>query len=360
MPPRRPQLKPGLRRVWRDGSTLQLGVDPGHAVVIGGLDPGAARVLESLDGTRDLRGVAIGAARLGVDGRRLDELLGLLAGAGVLEDGAAEGRALAGLSRDERDRLAPDVTAASLLPRRDRGRGLIGRRRAVVQVTGAGRVGASVATLLAAAGVGAVVVEDAGLTQHADVAPAGVSPGDVGARRQEAAVRAARRVAPSVRSTLPAGRAPDLVVLSPAAGAEARPADLLLRAGIPHLVVRVRETTGLVGPLVLPGRSSCQRCHDLHRADRDPAWPRIAAQLAGSSRGAVAACDTVLATAVAAHASLQVLAFLDGDPAPSAVDGTLEIAQADGRVRRRSWGVHPACGCTWDRPEERRMDPEPA
>ena len=70
----------------------------------------------------------------------------------------------------------------------------------------------------------------------------------------------------------------------------------------------------------------------------------------------VAACDTVLATAVAAHAALQALAFLDGDPAPPAVDGTLEISQADGRVRRRSWGVHPACGCSWDG----RLDAEPA
>ena len=35
----------------------------------------------------------------------------------------------------------------------------------------------------------------------------------------------------------------------------------------------------------------------------------------------------MLATAVAAHAALQVLAFLDGDPAPPAVDGTLEISR---------------------------------
>ena len=360
MPPRRPQLKPGLRRVWRDVSTLQLGVDPRHAVVIGGLDAGAARVIESLDGTRDLRGVALGAARVGVDGQRLDELLGLLARAGVLEDAAAAGRALAGLPASERDRLAPDATAAALLPGRPRGRGLVGRRRAVVQVTGAGRVGASVATLLAASGVGAVVVEDAGTTQLGDVAPAGLTPDDVGARRQEAVVRAARRIAPSVRSTLPSGRAPDLVVLSPAAGSDAGPADPLLRAGIPHLVARVRETTGVVGPLVLPGRSSCQRCHDLHRADRDPAWPRIAAQLAGSTRGPAPPCDTALATAVAAHAALQVLAYLDGDPTPPTVDGTLEITQADGRVRRRSWGLHPACGCSWDRLGDRSRDAEPA
>jgi hypothetical protein len=100
---------------------------------------------------------------------------------------------------------------------------------------------------------------------------------------------------------------------------------------------------------VLPGRSSCHRCHELHRTDRDPAWPGIAAQLLSGPRHRSAACDTVLATAVAAHTALQVLAYLDGDPAPPAVDGTLEIAQADGSVRRRSWAPHPLCGCQWAR-----------
>ena len=104
MPTQRPQLKPALRRVWRDGSTLQLGVDPARAVVIGGLDAGSARLLESLDGSRDLRGLTVGAARLGVDADRLQELLGLLSKAGVLEDAAADHRALAGLGRPERDR----------------------------------------------------------------------------------------------------------------------------------------------------------------------------------------------------------------------------------------------------------------
>lgn len=355
MPPRRPLLKPGLRRVWRDGTTLQLGVDPTSAVVIGGLDAGAARVIESLDGTRDLEGVVLRAERLGVDAGRVDELLGVLTRSGVLADGASTGRTL-GVNRDERERLAPDLTAASLLPGAGDGLArLVRRRRSVVQVVGAGRVGASVVTLLAAAAVGAVVVEDAGIAQLADVAPAGAGTDDVGARRQDVAVRVARRLAPSVRSTLPAGRPrPDLVVLCPPPGAEPAPADGLLRTGTAHLVARVRETTGVVGPLVLPGVSSCQRCHDLHRADRDPAWPRVAAQLAAGSRHPAAACDTVLATAVAAHAALQALAWLDGDPAPPAVDGTLEIAQADGRVRRRSWLPHPACGCRW-----RQQDPAP-
>jgi hypothetical protein len=58
------------------------------------------------------------------------------------------------------------------------------------------------------------------------------------------------------------------------------------------------------------------------------------------------ACDVVLATAVASHAALQVLSFLDSGAAPS-MDGTLHIRLPDGLVRRRSWSQHPACGCGW-------------
>jgi hypothetical protein len=351
----RPQLKPALRRLWRDGTTLQLGPDPARAVVIGGLDARSARLVESLDGSQDLTGLHATAARMGIGSTQVDDLLVLLARSGVLEDAAADHSVLGAIPRDERDRLAPDLAAASLArPGADGGGvGVISRRRSrVVAVHGAGRVGAALAALLAAAGVGTLVVEDAATTVWGDVSPAGLGPDDVGARRQDAASRAVRRFAPSVRTR--AGTSGSLtphiaVVTGEPVGHDARAVDRLVRAGVPHLFARVRDVTGLVGPLVLPGRSSCQRCHDLHRADRDPAWPSIAAQLSSAGRHRVVAGDVVLATAVAAHAGLQVLAFLDGDPAPPTLDGTLEIGQPDGLVRRRSWSAHPACGCAWHR-----------
>lgn len=359
----RPVLKPALRRVWRDATTLQLGLDPERAVVIGGLDPGAVRLVESLDGTRDVPGVLDAAEALGVDRWRAGELIELLDRSGVLDDAATDRRPLRQLAGPERERLAPDLAAASALRRApDGGVAVLARRRAaVIAVHGAGRVGASVTSLLAAAGVGTVVVDDPAITRPADTAPAGLTSADVGRRRQDAAEAAARRASSSVRARPPRGRdRPDLAVLAADGLVAPAATDPLVRRGVPHLFATVREGTGVVGPLVLPGRSSCQRCHDLRRADRDPAWPSIAAQLAGAGPRDTPPCDVVLATAVAAHAALQVLAFLDspeGDDGtdraavgpPLAVDGTLEISQADGRVRRRSWSMHPLCGCGWAR-----------
>jgi hypothetical protein len=49
----------------------------------------------------------------------------------------------------------------------------------------------------------------------------------------------------------------DLVVLSDYLVADPRMVRDLHGRGVPHLVVRVRDGTGLVGPLVIPGVTSC-------------------------------------------------------------------------------------------------------
>src|SRR5262249_62048557 len=83
--------------------------------------------------------------------------------------------------------------------------------------------------------------------------------------------------------------------------------EVLKRDNVPHLAAAASEAIGVVGPLVLPGDTACLRCLDLTRAERDPAWPLILAQL---TRGGAdpPACDTVLAAALAAQAAAPALA----------------------------------------------------
>jgi len=122
---------------------------------------------------------------------------------------------------------------------------------------------------------------------------------------------------------------------------------MLVSHGVPHLAASASEAIGVVGPLVLPGHSACLRCLDLARTERDPAWPLILAQLASQATADPLACDTVLATMVAAQAAAQALAFLDqGAQAAAAVtNGTLELVLPGWQWRRRTWHPHPQCGC---------------
>ena len=145
--------------------------------------------------------------------------------------------------------------------------------------------------------------------------------------------------------------ATDLVVLADYLVTEPRVLRELHRAHVAHLPVRMRDDTGLVGPLVVPGVTSCLQCGDLHRSDRDAAWPAVAAQLRGVVGNASRA--TVLATAALALSQVELVIRAvchADDPArapapPPTLDTTLEL-QADGHsIAARRWSRHPHCPC---------------
>jgi hypothetical protein len=294
-------LKPGLVPVWRDGDTLQLGIDPRRGVLVCGIGRAAA-LIGLLDGSRDQRAMLAAARAEGITDEITDRLIGLLIAAGVLDDFPA--RALPVIPDEARSRLAPELATTSLAHGDGDGgaRALARRTGTRVRVYGTGQVGAGIATLLASAGIGHVAGRDSAV----------------------------------------AGRA-DLAVLTGPHGPEL--AARLVASGVPHLAATAGEAIGVVGPLVVPGRTACLHCLDLARTDRDPAWPLIRAQLIGC-QPATPACDGVLATSVAAQASLQMLAFIDrGGRADAVTNGTLELVLPDWQWRRRSWRPHPACDC---------------
>ncbi|WP_277439993.1 TOMM precursor leader peptide-binding protein [Streptomyces sp. SPB162] len=357
-------LKTAMRRSWRDRESVQFGIDPAHAVVLDQVDGAAAGFLDLLDGTRGAASLTRDAVALGLDARQVRQLLGLLAEGGVLDDATAHAR----LSEAVRhrtaaiDRLRPDLAALSVVHAGAGGAAgrMRDRRVARVRVRGAGRVGAAVAALLSAAGVGRVEVLDCGRVEPWDVSPAGIPAEHIGERRDAAARGAVRRAAPDPRAAAlgrrgpRAGREPadprlSLVVVAPRDGLaayapEPRETERLLTAGIPHLYTGVVEGMGVVGPLVVPGRTGCAGCLALRLADEDPAWPRMLAQLRSGRAPGVPACDIALATVVAGLATAHALAFLDGGAPPSS-GARVEIALA-----RLSMEVRPVpgdirCGC---------------
>ncbi len=279
---------------------MQIGVDPRRAVAISGMSH-ASDVIRLLDGSRDRAGVLAEAGRRGVPAVVAERVLTVLAAAGVLIDYPAQ--LLRSVPADLRRRLRPVLAAAALGSQdADGGARLLARRSATtVTVSGAGLVAESLADLLTRSGL------------------------------------AARR------GQLADGGEADLLVLvghqSPSQTTE------LLRLSRPHLSVTASEGIGVVGPLVRPGSTACLRCLDLTRAERDPAWPLILAQLSRCSADPPA-CDPVLAAAVAAQAGAVVVAFADGGVlAQAAVNGTLELLAPGWQWRRRSWRPHPACCC---------------
>jgi hypothetical protein len=221
---------------------------------------------------------------------------------------------------------------------------LAARAVAAVAVHGTSRLAPTLASTLAAAGVGWVQLLHGSEVGVADACPGGLCPSDEGRRFGIAAVDAVRRAAPEVDTTpIPRDRAADLVLLT-----DSGPIDSTVRAamhldGLAHLACRVRGSEAVVGPLVIPGVTSCLRCVDLHRTDRDPAWPALAVQFIAKPRYR-APSDVSLCMATAGIAAVQALAYLDRQQ-PATLEGTLEWRLPDWRVRRRSWPAHHGCDC---------------
>jgi hypothetical protein len=306
-----------LLPVWRDRDTLQIGIDSRRAVALTGM-AGIAWVIGLLDGSRDRAQVIQAAVDRGMPAEAAERVLALLATAGVLDDFPAG--TLRVLSPPLRARLAAELATVSLARGDGDGgaRTLARRLAAQVRIHGGGRIGAGIASLLATSGVGRVV--------HAGTGNDG--------------------------SKSPGQERPDLAVL-----VGRQPLDLrasLMRELIPHLAASADEAIGIVGPLVIPGRTACLRCMDLTRSERDPAWPLILAQLAGRAPEPLA-CDAPLAAAVAAQAAAQALSFIDRAAAAGAVtNGTLELFLPEWQWRRRTWPHHRDCACdsTTTRPGE--------
>jgi bacteriocin biosynthesis cyclodehydratase domain-containing protein len=339
------QIKPGLRTVWRGDGIVQVGLDARHGAVLEGLTPPDRALVELLVAGIDESDLPADVSS--PEGARAQALVRLLAGRGVLVDRRAGRDVLARVARDA-PRLGPDAAVWSVV-HDDAGDGwelLAARADRVVEIRGAGRTGTALATSLASAGVGQVDLVDERPVAPADVGPAGAARSDVGGPAHRAVLRAetALRGPHGALPTAAPASGPDLAVLVHESAADSTEAAALVRAGLPHLAVVVRERGVLVGPLVLPGRSPCLRCLDLQRADRDPAWPRVLAQL--TARRARVPQETASALLAASLAALQVLGHLDGRRRPAALAATLEVELPDGLVSRRPWAPHPSCGCT--------------
>lgn len=313
---------PRHRRIWDRGpNSRQIGLDPQTAVLVEDLVPALAAMLDEIGtgelddgrgvGTEPLlaRAVARGAPRPAAE-RLLVELIR----SGGLVDAAAEAL------------QARSATAATVL------------------VDGDGPLAIGVVIGLAAAGV-TVCHRARGTVRAADLGT-GLLDADVGRPRSDAATDAVRRLVPDARTGAPTAR-PDLVVLCDAAIPDPVRVDALLADRVRHLPVRLSDGLGVVGPLVLPGRTPCLRCVELHHGDRDPSWPLLAAQLANRIGRADSACTL----ATAALATAQVLRALGTDGgAPPTVAAVLELDPSTGTLVRRVTAPHAGCGCVTGRP----------
>ena len=356
---RRYSLLHGIRLIARDRDSIQIGTDPPRTVVLRHAPTESLSLLRQLDGRR-----AAGQVISDHDGDPLvwHGLLARLLALDLLVDaGPGDRRPATDTHPDGRGQALPrraggqlDTERSALTHRygaRSAERILQARDDAVVVIRGSSTPAIAIAVGLASAGVGHVhhqADRPAGrpLRAHSSAQPsalASTQSAPSSALRDGTDVAAQlRRVSPSIRVHAPAAhQCPDIVVLAGRTMPDLGLAASLSRDGIAHLAVRAGAVRAVVGPLVLPGRSSCLSCAHRYRTEADPGWPAVARTLAEHPADAPA----FLSAAVAALAVGQVLDHLDGATRPASIGGTLEWASGDVGPRRRTWPLHPDCGC---------------
>ncbi len=340
-PPVRIRLNPATRLLWRGVDSVQLELGR-QAVVLEGVDATTIRHLvapavpvDAPDGAPD------DSADLMRADPRLDALIDALGRRGFAW-AEPESR------RPPESRIPPRLGAELAALRIRHGRRardlLAARSQARVVINGGGRAAPLLAAIVGAAGVGHVHVAGSGKVRLGSLVPAGPGIGDEGRDYEQVCAEAVTRAAPEARTTAPTSLEPaDLVVLTADGPVDESARRLLHEDAQAHLVVQSSGDHLSVGPLVLPGLTSCLHCADLHRLDRDPAWSALAVQLANPAKYPPAS-DIALVSLAASVAAVHVIAFLDGDE-PASVNGTIELEQPDWRLRRRSWPPRPDCDC---------------
>jgi hypothetical protein len=310
-------------------------VGPDAGVVLDGLSEAEIAMAESLDGSRDTTALYAAAGIAGIAPDRVSALIETLNEHHLLVDTATD-RAWLSTVRAQRLRpLRPDTTAMALsaayhLP----GDGfdhIAARSAQHVVISGEGDLPCALADLLRAGGIGRVSVG----AQAANVLDL-----ELRGRRSGAGPAAFGR-APD--PPLP----PDLVVLAAIGALHADTGEPWLRRGIPHLPLVVQAHRVQVGPLITGGTGPCLSCMDLHRRDRDAAWPAVLSQLSPGwplRPDAPVNVESTLRAMTVGVAAMIVHTCLDGQPVSN--DVSLELSLPWPASLSRRWFRHSLCQCT--------------
>jgi hypothetical protein len=310
----RPRLKSHVQLLRRGTGSLQLGLCPDVGVVLEGLSDAEIALAEGLDGTRTIHTVYAVAASAGVNADRVAALIEILNEHHLLVDPS--------------DRCDQAAT----------------RSRQHVVVSGDGDLPCALADLLRVGGIGTVSVGanavntlDLELRAH-------------GAANSRSATANSRSATATPDPALDISALPDLVVLAAMGAVRADAGAPWLRRGIPHLPLVVQAHRVQVGPLIAAGTVApgpCLACMDLHRRDRDPAWPALLSQLSPTwplRLGAAVTLESTLTAMAIGVAAMIVHACLDGQPVPN--DLSLELSLPWPNILTRRWFRHPMCECT--------------
>lgn len=120
---------------------------------------------------------------------------------------------------------------------------------------------------------------------------------------------------------------------------------------LPHIPLRAHGLRAVVGPLIVPGHTSCLNCHHLHQGDSVSGWGQVAVQLTALAQRDHTAClDPLIGRLAAGQAILIARSLIDEPRRATATwgDQALQWTGDTGMPRVLRRPSHPLCGCRWN------------
>ncbi len=223
-------------------------------------------------------------------------------------------------------------------------------------VSGAGRLGTTVAILLAQSGARNIRVLDRSLITNADVTAWGPSRIDVGARRDHTALLILERIHRGMwprllRPIKPA--LPKLAILCPDPIGQSpwlapHITDEFLANDQPHLIASTGAKSALVSTVLNPNSTACLRCFHARLSELDSAWPLIASQLIGRTTRDLASSSLILHTASFIVDQAVSWALDLANESLEKISGLYELTSPNFQPQFNPVTTHWSCGCQWN------------
>lgn len=223
--------------------------------------------------------------------------------------------------------------------------------RTEVQVHGLGRLGMTVALVLAGSGLPHVRAFDNRAVTMDDITPWGASRIDVGGRRDHVFATIMGRVRRDAvhRQIYPARTERSLAVFAADQKADwpwfdPGLVDGCMARDTPHIMATATARAAAISSIITPGTGGCLRCAFEARTDLDAEWPLLSAQIATKATIDTAPLPLIASTALTMVS--RVLSWLTDDAPQVPLLTTMRWPGYD--TVSELWPAHPRCGCSWD------------